>query len=214
GHDEQPIAVIDIIARRGRDDGRRGGLGGLLQGRIPPGAGGREVQGWQVHGGAQAGVGPLLDGVALQGRRDGQARRAQGRAVGGALHGDGHRRDQAAQQDRGREPGAPRAQARRQPARLVRAQGPQRHARLHGVRGARGEPAGADQALEPPRHPDAAGQADHEAGAAGTGLPAPRVRHHPHGPEARERADRDWRRGAHRQDLCQPGRGQEGGEEG
>jgi serine/threonine protein kinase len=63
--------------------------------------------------------------------------------------------------------------------------------------------AGSNQEMESPRHPHAPRQANHKAGSAWPRLPAPRVWHHPHRFEARECPDRDWRRGANRENLCQ-----------
>ncbi|OBZ75126.1 Protein kinase dsk1 [Grifola frondosa] len=75
------------------------------------------------------------------------------------------------------------------------AQRAERHARLHGVRGAGRELAWADQAAPEQGRADASVQADRETDPSRTGLHAPLLRRDPHRSEAGERADLYRRRG-------------------
>src|SRR5205814_1648151 len=61
----EPLARLGLLGGRCREHGRRGGLRRLLQGRLSPRHHRREVQGRQVHRGAQAGLGPFLHRLAL-----------------------------------------------------------------------------------------------------------------------------------------------------
>ena len=124
--------------------------------------------------------------------------RAQGRQVCSTIHRDCTRRDQAAPATHhiihttcathSREPEStciplthpPWSIARHLLPRPLPAQGPERDARVHGVRGARGEPAGPDQAAPEQGRADARREADREADLARAGLHAPLLRRHSH----------------------------------
>ena len=118
--------------------GQRGtrGLGRLLQGRLPSVAQRGLVRATLSHR-AQTRLGPFLHRVAVLGLSCGALRRAQSGQVGQALHGDGCRRDQAAEVCARRRRHGRHALQDRPAARQLQGDRTERRLCVHGLRGAR-----------------------------------------------------------------------------